>query len=128
MERWRKAALWRRLTADKVALVALLGVWWFFLQRDDRVLNLVDTASYLTAVYSVWRVAGGIYRWSRQVGRGRSGAKLPNAATAGAEPPASAAKRRRAALRTESPPNSAAADNEVTSGSADQALPSAVGG
>ena len=71
MEWWRKAMFSRWLTADKVVLAVLLSVWWFFLQRDDRVLNLVDTASYLTAVYSVWRVAGSVCRWSRSARAGR---------------------------------------------------------
>jgi hypothetical protein len=68
MDRWRKAAARRWVTPDKVVLVALLSAWWFFLQRDIRVLNLVDTVSYLTAVYSAWRVARGLFRWSRSAG------------------------------------------------------------
>jgi hypothetical protein len=48
-------------------LIALLSVWWLFLQRDARVVNLVDSLSFVTAVYSSWQVVRTALRWSRSV-------------------------------------------------------------
>jgi hypothetical protein len=63
--RWRKE-LWKRwFTLDRLALLVLLGAWWFLLQRDVKVVDAVDTVSYLAAVYSVWRSLGSLARAAR---------------------------------------------------------------
>lgn len=64
---WRKALGTRWLTVDRLALVILLGAWWFVLQRDVRVVDTVDAASYLAAVYSTWRAVGAAFRSGRSV-------------------------------------------------------------
>jgi hypothetical protein len=53
--RWRKVLSW--LTVDKMALVIVLSIWWFVLRPNVRVVDAIDTFSYLAAVYSTWRAA-----------------------------------------------------------------------
>jgi hypothetical protein len=65
--RWRKVLRMRWIALDRLVLFALLSAWWFLLQRDVKVVDAVDTASYLAAVYSVWRSAGSVFRNARSV-------------------------------------------------------------
>ena len=44
-----------RRSADKLALVAAIAIWWFLLRSRIGVVDAVDTMSYLVTVYSVWR-------------------------------------------------------------------------
>ena len=64
---WRKILRMRWIALDRLALFALLSAWWFLLKRDGKVVDAVDTASTLAAVYSAWRSAGSLLRNARSV-------------------------------------------------------------
>jgi hypothetical protein len=66
MDWWRSATPNRWITPDRVILAALLGIWWFLLQRNGRVLDLVDTVSYLTGVYSAWQAGRSVWAGIRR--------------------------------------------------------------
>jgi hypothetical protein len=50
---------------QRLALVSLLGAWWFVLQRNSRIVGTVDAVSYLAAVYSAWRATVAALRTGR---------------------------------------------------------------
>jgi hypothetical protein len=52
--------IWR--LAEAGSLVAAIAAWWFVLRSDARVLDAVDSVSYVVMVFSLWRAIRSLAR------------------------------------------------------------------